>query len=92
MDIKNITKEEAVNGIKSLFELLHFDKKENGKSFYGVGNFGNATFYFDKRQYMRDEVIGKLVEYFRDKNIVGGQCRISPITLLYTVVSIEDRA
>lgn len=40
MDIKNITKEEAVNGIKSLFELLPFDKKENGKSFYGVGATG----------------------------------------------------
>lgn len=92
MDIKNITKEEAVNGIKSLFELLPFDKKENGKSFYGVGSDWKATFYFDKRQYMRDEVIGKLVEYFRDKNILGGRCRISPIALLYTVVSIEDRA
>lgn len=27
MEIKNITKEKAVNGIKSLFELLPFDKK-----------------------------------------------------------------
>lgn len=91
MEIKNITKEEAVNGIKSLFELLPFDKKEDGKSFYGIGSAWKATFYFDKRQYMRDEVIDKLVEYFRGKNIIGGRCRISPITLLYTVVSIEDR-
>lgn len=92
MDIKDITKEEAVNGIKSLFELLPFDKKENGKSFYGDGSDGKVSFFFDKRQYMRDEVIGKLVDFFNGKNIVGGQCRIAPITLLYTVVSIEDRA
>lgn len=91
MEIKDITKEEAVNGIKSLFELLPFDKKEDGKSFYGIGSDWKATFYFDKRQYMRDEVIDKLVEHFRGKNIVGGRCRISPITLLYTVVSIEER-
>ena len=91
MEIKDITKEEAVNGIKSLFELLPFNKREDGKSFYGVDSDWKATFYFDKRQYMRYEVIDKLVEYFRGKNIVGGQCRISPITLLYTVVSIEDR-
>lgn len=92
MDIKNITKEEAVNGIKSLFELLPFDKREDGKSFYSAGSDGKVLFFFDKRQYVRDEVVSKLVDYFRGKNIVGGQCRISPITLLHTVVSIEDRA
>lgn len=92
MEIQNITKEEAVNGIKSLFELLPFDKKEDGKSFYGIGSNWKATFYFDKRQYTRDEVVGKLTDYFRDKTIVFGRCRISPITLLYTVVSIEGRA
>ena len=30
-------------------------------------------------------------DYFADKNIVGGQCRIESLTILWTVVHIENR-
>lgn len=88
--MENISKEQAVEIIKGAFELLPFEKKEEGKSFYGESE-GTASFFFDKRQYTRDEVIHKLVECFNGKNIVGGQCAIDSMTILYTRVRIENR-
>ena len=87
-----ITKQQAFDAIKEMFELSDFDKRENGKSFYSKKENGNVTFMFDKRQYTRDDVIGKLVEYFEDKIIVGGQVRVESMTFVWTTVLIEDRA
>ena len=87
---QNISKQQAVEAIKGMFELLPFDKKEDGKSFF-TEKEDKVCFWFDKRQYLRFEVIDKLTEYFADKNIVGGQCRIESLTILWTVVHIENR-
>ena len=86
----NISKQQAVEAIKGMFEILPFDKKENAKSFFSEKE-GKVSFWFDKRQYLRFEVINKLTEYFADKNIVGGQCRVESLTILWTVVHIENR-
>lgn len=35
--------------------------------------------------------MAKLKEYFKDKTIKDGQCRVESITLLWTIFHIEDR-
>lgn len=50
----------------------------------------NGCFLIDKREYERDVVISALRGYFADKVILNGQCRIEPITLLYTMFHIEE--
>ena len=89
--MKQITKQEAFDAIKGLFDFTEKGKKENGKSFFVEKENGDVTFMFDKRQYGRYEVINKLSEYFQDKNIAGGQVRIDNITLLWTSVYLENR-
>ena len=86
---KEISLKGAIEGVKSLFELVPFNKRQDGKSFYSYGKDGSVTFYFDKRQYWRDEVISKLAAYFQDKYLIDGQCRIDSITLLWTTVHLE---
>lgn len=86
-----ITKEKAVDDIKNIFDLSINEKnKENIISFYSQVD-GRTSFYIDKRKYNRMEVISILSEYFSDKYISEGQCRIENITLVYTVFHIEDR-
>lgn len=84
-----MTRKEAIELIISNFDIS--EEKREEKSFYSINEDDTATFYFDKRQYQRDEVISKLVELFSKENIVDGQCRIEPITLLWTVCHIEKR-
>ena len=86
-----ITMKEAIDGIIGLFEILPWEKREDEKSFYTVKEDGTASFFFDKRQYMRDEVIERLVNYFNNKIITNGQCRIDNMTLVWTTVHIEPR-
>lgn len=88
--MKDITIPEAVEIVKSCFDVLPFDERKDGKSFFSVdGN--TTTFWLDKRQYFRGDIIQKLTEAFRGINIKGGQCRIEPLTLLWTNVHIEPR-
>lgn len=44
----NISKQQAVEAIKGMFEILPFDKKENAKSFFSEKE-GKVSFWFDKR-------------------------------------------
>lgn len=91
MKIK-ITKEKAVDDIKNIFHVssVNDKKEEDITSFYSQED-GRTSFFIDKRKYNRMEVISSLSEYFSDKYISEGQCRIESITLLYTVFHIEDR-
>lgn len=86
-----ITMKEAIDGVFGLFDILPWENREDEKSFYTVKEDGTASFFFDKRQYMRDEVIERLVNYFNDKVITDGQCRIDAMTLVWTTVHIEPR-
>lgn len=85
-----MTREEAIKSIVDAFRLTN--EKQEGKSFYIKEDDDCATFYFDKREYLRDEVIRGLVRLLNDVNIVDGQCRIEPLTLVWTVAHIEKRA
>ena len=88
---KEITLKEAIDGIKGLFDFAPFGQHDGHQSFYTEKEDGTATFFFDKNQYWRDEVIQRLVEYFNDKVIIDGQCRIDSITLVWTTVHLEKR-
>ena len=85
-----IDKKEASELIRKNFAVLPFESRIYGKSFLTDDGKGNTTFWFDRRQYTREEVICRLRELFAGTVIEGGQCRISPVTLLWTVVFIED--
>lgn len=87
---KNISLQQAVEDIKQIFDATPFDNKQEGKSFYVIIK-DTTTFFFDKKQYFRHFIIEKLYEYFNDKIIDDGQCRIEPLTVLYTVVHFEPR-
>ena len=86
-----ITMQEAIDGVVGLFDILPWEHRMDEKSFYAIKDDGVASFYFDKRQYTRDEVISRLVTYFNDKIITNGQCRIDNMTLVWTTVHIEPR-
>ena len=89
MKKEGITLKEAIERVKGLFEVTDFKNKEEGKSFFIEKEDGTTTFFFDKRQYMRYEVITKLIEFFDNVFITDGQCRITSITLLWTQVHLE---
>ena len=87
--MKAITKQETIKALKSLFNSeAHKDDRKVMVSEEG----GNATFMVDKGLMTRFDVINKLQEFFADKYIDGGQCRIDSITLVWTTFHIEDRA
>lgn len=88
--IKQITRDQAADAIFGLFKVLPWEKREDGKSFF-TRDSDHTCFWFDKRQYLRGDIIDKLRAYFCDKNIVDGQCRIDAMTLLWTCVHIEPR-
>lgn len=81
--------QQALEEIKKIFDLLPFEKRQNGKSFYCPNGEDNCDLFFDKRQYERVEVIKKLAEFFNDKFIEGGGCVIESITFLWTIVHIR---
>ena len=80
--IKQITIEEAVDACRKLFNITEnsLSKEESGR------------FMIDKREFERFEVVNKLMDYFENKNIIGGQCAIEPITFLWTAFAIGPRA
>lgn len=82
-------RKEAIELIVSNFDITK--EKRDEKSFYIEEDDSTASFFFDKRQYLRGEVVAKLVELFNGVNIIDGQCRIDPLTLLWTTVYIEKR-
>lgn len=84
-----MTREEAIKSIVDAFGLT--TEIQEGKSFYNQKDDDCAMFFFDKREFSRGEVISRLFALFKDVNIVDGQCRIDPLTLVWTTVHIEKR-
>lgn len=76
------TKEEVISDLKTVFHI-----GEEGC----LSRENNGSFFIDKQEYEREDVISMLQKYFKNRVIIGGQCRIDPITLLYTMFHIEDR-
>ena len=87
--MKQITRREAIEAIKGMFET-NTGQEENVSRLIENDN-DTATFMLDKRKYERGEITGKIAEYFKDVNIVDGLCRIDGITFVFTTVKIEER-
>jgi hypothetical protein len=78
------TKQEVINDLKTIFPV-------DSKNVIVSEVNGNATFNINKQYLERSAVIEKLLRYFNGLEIIGGQCRIDNITLLFTTFYIEDR-
>lgn len=89
--MKNITKQETVEALKELFD---YENNKESKNVLVVENKEEGrTEFMIKKQYMeRFEIIDKLREFFADKVIDGGQCRIDNITFVFTSFFIEDKS
>ena len=87
--MKNITRREAIEAIKGIFETNK--GREDNMSRLIENEDGTATFLLDKRKYERCEIIRQLTELFEGVVIIDGICRIEGLTLLFTTVKIEKR-
>lgn len=76
------TKEEVISDLKTVFHI-----GEDGC----LSRENKGSFFIDKREYERDDVISMLRKYFENRVITDGQCRIDSITLMYSMFHIEDR-
>lgn len=84
-----ITRRQAIDDIKALFELTkEFDGADSG---FREKPDDTAEFFIFKGEKTRLEVIDKLQAYFCDKVIADGQCRIEGITFIFTTFHIEPR-
>lgn len=87
--MKALTKQESIEALKKVFD--YETHKESREVMVSEKENGDATFMVDKRYMERFEVIDKLQEFFADKYIEDGQCRIGNITFVWTGFYIEDR-
>ena len=76
----------------SKFEVQKFADREEGKSFYCQDDDGHVSFFFDKRQYEREDVLEGLSEIF--SSVISDECRceVDSITFLWTRVTIKPLA
>ena len=89
--MKRLTKQETVEALKELFD--YENNKENKNVLVVENKEEDRTTFMVNKQYMeRFEVIDKLKDFFADKVINEGQCRIENITFVYTIFFIEDRS
>lgn len=77
---QKVSIETAIKDIKELFNITDSSLSKVSES---------GCFMIDKREYERFDIIDKLQSYFKNRYLDGGQCRIEPITLLWTVFYIE---
>lgn len=87
----HLTKQETVEALKELFD---YENNKESKNVLVVENKeeGRTTFMINKQHMERFEVIDKLQEFFADKVIDGGQCRIDNITFVFTAFFIENKS
>lgn len=76
------TKEKVISDLRTMFHI-----SEDGC----LSRENKGSFFIDKQEYEREDVISMLRKYFENLVIIDGQCRIDPITLMYTMFHIEDR-
>lgn len=87
-----ISRKQAISDLRELFELpAEGDRKDGaGHSFCREKENDTAAFYINKKHFERYEVLQKLSEYFADKVIDGGRCRVDNITFVWTQFWIEQ--
>lgn len=86
--MKEITKQEAIEDLKKLFD--YENQKGINISVYESSST-NTKFRINKMYMTREAVVSTLQQYFSDKYIKDGQCRVHAFTFVYTLFSIEDR-
>lgn len=84
MEKKKLSSKEVVADLKKLFEY-----DENNRNVIVAEKDDSVTFMVNKQYLERFEVIERLRDYFEDKYIDSGQCRIESLTFVYTVFFIE---
>lgn len=92
MEQKNITLKEIKEMISEKFELLPFANRQDKKSFYCENEDGSISYFFDKRQYDRQEVIHELYEMLWGAVSDEFILEIDGITILWTQVTIKTIA
>lgn len=83
---------QVISDLRDLFGLPAdgMRKDDAGCSFCTVKENDTADFSIDKKHFERYEVLQKLNEYFADKVIDGGWCRVANITFVFTKFWIEQ--
>lgn len=86
-----IPRSQVISDLRDLFGLPSEGKRKDdtGCSFCTVKENDTADFCIDKKHFERYEVLQKLNEYFADKVIDGGWCRVDNITFVWTQFYIE---
>lgn len=86
-----IPRSQVISDLRDLFGLPSegMRKDDTGCSFCTVKENDTADFSIDKKHFERYEVLQKLNEYFADKVIDGGWCRVDNITFVWTQFYIE---
>ena len=89
--MKHLTKQETVEALKELFD--YENNKESNNVIVVEEQSGDRTTFMVNKQYLeRFEVLDKLQEFFADKVIDGGQCRVDNITFVFTYFFVENRS
>lgn len=90
--MQKISLQKAKEEIKKLFieKGVKF-KNDNQNDEKSTSFISNNTFFIDKRQMEREDVAAMLINYFMDKQVEGGGCILSPMTLLWTTIELYDK-
>jgi hypothetical protein len=90
MEKTKVTLEQAAADISRMFS---FDDKGihdgNGRSFFDKTK---GEFYINKLDWERFQVLNMLQNYFADKYIDGGRCKVDPITMVFTTFSLKKKS
>ena len=86
---QSITIDKAGKDLIDIFKIKHVDEHGAGESFYLTQPDGTIILMFDKSDKTREEIASIISDYVKDKVIENGQCRVSPMTLVWTSVYIE---
>lgn len=91
MQRTTIPRSQVISDLRDLFGLPAdgMRKDDAGCSLCTVKENDTADFGIDKKHFERHEVLQKLIEYFADKVIDGGRCRVDNITFVWTQFHIE---
>lgn len=85
-----ITKERAAHDLAELLGCLPFEKRQNGRNFCSEqpDKDGVYTLFIDKRQTNYHEARRIAVEYFDDKVLEEGGCKVENCLVLFTLIRI----
>lgn len=91
MQRTTIPRLQVISDLRDLFGLPAdgMRKDDAGCSLCTVKENDTADFSIGKKHFERHEVLQKLNEYFADKVIDGGWCRVDNITFVWTQFHIE---